>query len=111
MTSLRTLESWSSTLASFGPAPKVVDDEEDEDDEDLTAGAERMVLVVEGPKRVGKSTFAKLLLNRLLTRFVFSYWLPVVLTLNPYFSKDTSEWHIWIPISASPSLRLLAWSR
>lgn len=41
------------------------------EEEDLNAGAERIVCLVEGPKRVGKSTFARQLLNRLLTRLVF----------------------------------------
>jgi len=32
----------------------------------------RLTVMVEGPKRVGKSTFAKMLLNRLLDRSVLT---------------------------------------
>ena len=35
---------------------------------DTSSSTERLVCMVEGPKRVGKSTFAKLLLNRLLSK-------------------------------------------
>lgn len=47
------------------------DGEDSEDEEvDASVGAERMVVLVEGPKHVGKSTFARLVVNRLLSRFV-----------------------------------------
>ncbi|ORY54149.1 hypothetical protein BCR35DRAFT_296765 [Leucosporidium creatinivorum] len=77
LTSLRPLESWESTLASFGYRGRTAnarsfddeEEEEEEEEEELAAGAERLVLLVEGPKRVGKSTFTKLLLNRLLYRY------------------------------------------
>lgn len=85
---MRRLDSWEKALGSFGERlggkNKVVDpegmrdggvdaeeeeDDEDEDD-DPNAGSERLVMLVEGPKRVGKSSFAKVLLNRLLSQCV-----------------------------------------
>jgi polynucleotide 5'-hydroxyl-kinase GRC3/NOL9 len=67
LTSLRMLDSWSSTLAFFDPPISRANSME-EDGEEEEVGSSRTVLIVEGPKRVGKSTFAKLLLNRLLSR-------------------------------------------
>ncbi|KAI5475995.1 AAA family ATPase Grc3 [Pseudohyphozyma bogoriensis] len=74
LTSLRMPDTWSSTLESFvaPSARKAKEEEETEDSEDEfegQQGSERMVVMVEGPKHVGKSTFAKLVLNKLLSRY------------------------------------------
>ncbi|KAL8290265.1 hypothetical protein RQP46_003204 [Phenoliferia psychrophenolica] len=72
---MRNPDSWESTLRNLLPSksptrPSGEDgEEESEDEEDLSAGADRMVAMVEGPKHVGKSTFAKLVVNRLLSRY------------------------------------------
>ncbi|KAK4703113.1 polynucleotide 5'-hydroxyl-kinase GRC3/NOL9, partial [Phenoliferia sp. Uapishka_3] len=72
LTSMRNPSSWESTLLSLlpsRPAPDPDAEENSDEEEDLSAGADRMVLMVEGPKHVGKSTFAKLAVNRLLSRY------------------------------------------
>lgn len=51
-------------LAAFDPPPVIGEG----DEEEMVLDAERLVAIVEGPKRVGKSTFARSLLNRLLSR-------------------------------------------
>lgn len=53
-------------LAAFDPPPVIGEG----DEEEMVLDAERLVAIVEGPKRVGKSTFARSLLNRLLSRLV-----------------------------------------
>ncbi|GAA5982354.1 hypothetical protein JCM5350_006155 [Sporobolomyces pararoseus] len=61
LTILRQLEPWSSTLSSLVGA--------NENGGQAVADPGRLSVLVEGPKRVGKSTFSKMLLNRLLDRY------------------------------------------
>ncbi|GAA5899984.1 polynucleotide 5'-hydroxyl-kinase [Sporobolomyces salmoneus] len=63
LTILRQIEPWSSALASLVPSPT------DESSTETVADPGRLTVLVEGPKRVGKSTFSKMLLNRLLDRY------------------------------------------
>ncbi|GAA5880872.1 hypothetical protein JCM16303_005154 [Sporobolomyces ruberrimus] len=63
LTSLRSLEPWSSSLSNL--VPNVTET----NGEPVSVDPGRMSIVVEGPKRVGKSTFSKMLLNRLLDRY------------------------------------------
>ncbi|GAA5909690.1 hypothetical protein JCM8208_003847 [Rhodotorula glutinis] len=62
---LRPLDPWLAALAASVPPLSSAQDEDD-DDEPV---ADRFVALVEGPKRVGKSTFAKMLLNSLFARY------------------------------------------
>ncbi|TNY18865.1 hypothetical protein DMC30DRAFT_448448 [Rhodotorula diobovata] len=62
---LRPPDPWLAALAAAVPPGPASDD----DDHDALPVAERFVALVEGPKRAGKSTFAKVLLNSLLTRY------------------------------------------
>ncbi|GAA5963931.1 hypothetical protein JCM3765_006059 [Sporobolomyces pararoseus] len=61
LTILRQLEPWSSTFLSLVGI--------NENGEQAVADPGRLTVLVEGPKRVGKSTFSKMLLNRLLDRY------------------------------------------
>lgn len=79
--------SWSSALSSFAPrtsSPSRLgrqnlggDDEDDSDDDDDDEGEDKLppVMLVKGPKRSGKSTFARSLLNNLLARYEKVAWL------------------------------------
>ncbi|GAA5940483.1 hypothetical protein JCM3775_004809 [Rhodotorula graminis] len=64
---LRPLDPWLAALAASVPPLSTADDDDDDDDDE--PAADRFVALVEGPKRVGKSTFAKMLLNSLLARY------------------------------------------
>ncbi|KDE04810.1 hypothetical protein MVLG_04774 [Microbotryum lychnidis-dioicae p1A1 Lamole] len=83
LTLIRSVDGWEATLAALAthldPASKRISDAEDaedadEDDEELAYAiptpSPRLCLLVEGPKRVGKSTFSKLVLHQLLSRFM-----------------------------------------
>ena len=61
-------ESWSEPLRSLLPEQT---DEEEEDDEESTPP----IVLVKGPKRSGKSTFARATLNNLLNRYEKVAWL------------------------------------
>lgn len=67
------MDSLVSSTTSYTSKDEIDIETEMEEVEDLNAGAERIVCLVEGPKRVGKSTFARQLLNRLLTKLVFFF--------------------------------------
>ncbi|SCV69463.1 BQ2448_2483 [Microbotryum intermedium] len=78
LTLIRSVEGWKTTLAALAtyiepPSNKSEDDSDDEIDEELAypipMPSPRLCLLVEGPKRVGKSTFSKLVLHQLLSRF------------------------------------------
>ncbi|GAA5904333.1 hypothetical protein JCM5296_005259 [Sporobolomyces johnsonii] len=60
---MRELEPWSAALSSFAPFVSAVEEEASSTDPG------RLVVMVEGPKRAGKSTFARTLMNRLLDRY------------------------------------------
>ncbi|GAA5964517.1 hypothetical protein JCM21900_000626 [Sporobolomyces salmonicolor] len=60
---MRELEPWSAALSSFAPLVSAVE----ENASSIDPG--RLVVMVEGPKRAGKSTFARTLMNRLLDRY------------------------------------------
>lgn len=62
------LQELSASRHTNGGAP---DSDEDDDDED----AEPLVALVKGPKRSGKSTFARAALNNLLSRYTKIAWL------------------------------------
>lgn len=62
LTILRQVEHWSAALETIVPATNSI--------EEAAVDPGRLTVVVEGPKRVGKSTFAKTLLNKLLDRSV-----------------------------------------
>jgi len=66
---LRPLDPWLAALAASVPPLSTAPDDDDDDDDDDELVADRFVAIVEGPKRVGKSTFAKMLLNSLLARY------------------------------------------
>lgn len=113
---MRTAGSWDATLANLVPSrtqskPRNEDDsEESEEEEDLSAGADRMVLMVEGPKHVGKSTFAKLVVNRLLSKCASrpkSYFGLADLLSH----VGTNAWRTLMLTWANPSSRRPAWSR
>jgi polynucleotide 5'-hydroxyl-kinase GRC3/NOL9 len=61
-------ESWSEPLNSLVPAESVDDDSDDEEES-------APVTLVKGPKRSGKSTFARAVLNNLLNRYETVAWL------------------------------------
>ncbi|GAA5853538.1 hypothetical protein JCM9279_001306 [Rhodotorula babjevae] len=63
---LRPLDPWLAALAASVPPSSTAPGDDDDDEEDDELVADRFVVIVEGPKRVGKSTFAKMLLNSLL---------------------------------------------
>ncbi|BGP43096.1 Polynucleotide 5'-hydroxyl-kinase grc3 [Rhodotorula kratochvilovae] len=58
---LRSNDDWLSALSSAVP-PSASDDED-------SRASDRLIALVEGPKRAGKSTFAKMLVNALLDRY------------------------------------------
>lgn len=77
LTSLRPLDEWNaglngllSSLAPSAVREDLVDDEEDDNfnGSEPSPTQQRLALLVEGPKRVGKSTFAKMLINGLLEK-------------------------------------------
>ncbi|SCZ97193.1 BZ3500_MvSof-1268-A1-R1_Chr4-2g07051 [Microbotryum saponariae] len=80
LTLIRSVDGWEATLAALGkhldPASKRIPDAEDDDEDDeelayaIPTPSPRLCLLVEGPKRVGKSTFSKLVLHQLLSRFM-----------------------------------------
>lgn len=76
---LRLYDSWASTLRLFDASNSVGPREGEEEE---GAAPPRLTLIVEGPKRVGKSTFAKFLLNCLLSRYDASS----VRTKNPTYT-------------------------
>jgi polynucleotide 5'-hydroxyl-kinase GRC3/NOL9 len=69
-----TLESWSSALQSLSGEDVERPDDTDinryaADDDEAFDRSAPLVAIVKGPKRSGKSTFAREALNRLLTRY------------------------------------------
>ncbi|BGP11033.1 Polynucleotide 5'-hydroxyl-kinase grc3 [Rhodotorula toruloides] len=61
---LREVEAWTSAFsATLPPSPRTLSAPNG------VSTSDRLVAIVEGPKRVGKSTFAKMLINQLLERY------------------------------------------
>ncbi|GAA6007713.1 polynucleotide 5'-hydroxyl-kinase [Rhodotorula paludigena] len=65
LAALQEVEPWTAALSAFLPPPPQAATGE----ADGGRHSDRFVAVVEGPKRVGKSTFAKMLVNQLLDRY------------------------------------------
>lgn len=94
--------SWQTALASVDKPSDSTDDDETTDDQNP------IIALVKGPKRVGKSSFARSALNRLLRRYKKVAWLECDLGQGEFGCGGiVGIWIVDQPVLGTPDLSML----